>query len=456
MTFTPPSQRHNQDVAGGRHSITAPAPLWSSFEDVQDQMLWDMLDSGHTSRALVRLACAIAWMLLAVSAGLAAWWWGLPMLAIAPLILLHGQRRWALAVIDRTGSFSVVLRKLLPYPQSPGFHPLGLLDFGACCFIGAGTGWIGNAFGSPATLYAAPAASILAAGAIIPGALNMTAHVSWELETAKRREVWRRPLVSLVSAAFVVFVLWPRPGAGRVHHTLEQLAVLAALFTLAIGTYGQWLLTHESHLIRLRSGAMRRAVQDADSHHVHQLKNLARSLYEQHQEITPSFMGERVRDLAIAIAATENMLKAGSPLPNRGVTEILSGLVGIDDSFAALREVTEEVDPETITPVDAEMLLIAVGDLASNAIKANADRFTVGVRATPEPYGSMLTLTATCKCATVLRSRQISDDSSLMRLASKVESIRGKFLLAEDGTGCHTFTLCWPTTARPTARDTAQ
>jgi hypothetical protein len=92
---------------------------------------------------------------------------------------------------------------------------------------------------------------------------------------------------------------------------------------------------------------------------------------------------------------------------------------------------------------------IAVGDLCSNAVNADARRFRVGLRAQPAEHGSWLTLEAECTCGKAIP--EIAEDSSLMRLATLLHYNRGTFVI-HDSEGSHRFILRWPTTSRPRAR----
>ncbi|MBN1170713.1 MAG: hypothetical protein JXA67_00940, partial [Micromonosporaceae bacterium] len=173
-----------------------------------------------------------------------------------------------------------------------------------------------------------------------------------------------------------------------------------------------------------------------------------RILYRRSDEIPTGDLRERVRRLSVAISSTEQMLKSGRGTPASCVEDVVNGLLGLDERFAALRTVDADLDLRDLTPGDAELVAIAVGDLCSNAINANASRFRVGLRAEQAEHGSWLALEAECTCGKAIP--EVAEDSSLMRLATLLHYNRGTFVICDEG-GSHRFILRWPTTSRPRA-----
>src|SRR5689334_19293309 len=101
-------------------------PLHAGFNQAHEEMRWDILDTGHTSRALIRITATIGWLLIAITYQVDRWWLGLPLLAATSLSLLHGRRMRLRKVADHLGRFGDFLLWAMPYPRKPQLHPLGI------------------------------------------------------------------------------------------------------------------------------------------------------------------------------------------------------------------------------------------------------------------------------------------------------------------------------------------
>jgi hypothetical protein len=425
------------------------SPAWAEVDRIREEMLWSRLETALTASALGRVAAAVGWMTLALVTGASASW-GIAMLVGGCLALVHARRSTVLLLADNAGVFSAAVRWLLPYPRVPHINPVGVIETSGVMIANAGTGWIGGAFaGTPGARAAESAALVLLVVYDLGVIINFTGHVSWELGPAAAFYSGIRPFLPPAMAVVCVGLLWPRPEMGVAYGPAVVTVVVGGMAILLGGWTSGWFLSSAAALMTQRFHGVRRAVQAVDGGYVHQLKNVARIVYRRSDEIAAGDLRERVRRLCVAISSTEQMFKSGRGQPARCVEEVVNGILGLDERFAALRNVEADLDPRDLTAGDAELVTIAVGDLCSNAVNAGASRFRVGLRAETAEHGSWLTLEAECVCGKSMP--EVPEDSSLMRLATLLHYNRGTFVIS-DGGGSHRFTLRWPSTSRPRAR----
>lgn len=439
------------DQDTGPAGVTA-EPIWADVSHIRDEMMWDRLDHALTTRAAARLMGALGWMILAVTCG-GQFGWGVAMLLGTALSVLHAHRRIVLAIVDAAGPASGFVRWLLPYPRSPHTNPCGVIETLGLGIAVLGTGWVGDAFGSTPTAHAAaPAATVmvLIVAAGVTG--NFTGHMSWEFEEGPLFYRRIRLFIGPAIAIFLVMFLWPSPDLGAANAAVLAVTVGGGLAIAVLGWTAQAMVSEEARLVRDRSSQLRAAVQQVDAHQVHQIKNIARVLYDRAEEITEPGLREAAKRLSLAVSSTEKLLKAGRGLPARCVEDLVDGLIGLDDKAADVCVVEADLDPRDLAPGDADLLMIAVTNLTSNALRAHATVFRVGLTAEPTMQGSCLRLHAACSCGRTLTDSDMSKDSSLMRLAVLLERTGGSFVVTDDARGTHEFLLEWPTLSRPRPR----
>lgn len=427
---------------------TQTGALWAQFDQTREEMRWDILDSAHTSRALLRITACLGWLALAWLYTVSGWWWGLLLLTMTSLSLLHGRRKRVLALADTLGRWGAVIRWLMPYPRKPRLHPIGVLDFIGVMLLGLATGRALNIFHPERGASGLAAAEgLLAIVAMAPGGVNMSAHVSWALDglTPQQRRV--RALIPLASGLCVAGCLYPASFSGRGHAALVVLALLAGVTTAGACRFGQWLQHQQIKVIDERADALRSAVQDFDAEMVHELKNIARGLYSEDWLSQPQHLQDQARDLALALSATEKALRTGVEFPALGLREIVPGALGLErERFAGIVDIIADLEPQDLLQRDADLLRNAAGNLVSNAVKAGASRFSIGLTAVGQELGALLTLTATCNCRTALTPSDVPPGSSLMKLARKVGMINGRLRLLDAGPDGHAFVISWPST----------
>lgn len=428
-------------------------PIWADVSHIRDEMLWDQLDHALTTRAAARLMGALGWMILAITCG-GHFGWGVAMLLGTALSVLHARRRIVLAIVDAAGPVSGFVRWLLPYPRSPHTNPCGVIETFGLGVAVLGTGWVGDAFGSTPTAHAAaPAATVmvLIVAAGVTG--NFTGHMVWELEEGplfyRRIRLFIGPAIAII----LVMFLWPSPDLGAARAAVMVVTVGGGLAIAVLGWTAQAMVGEEARLVRDRSSQLRAAVQQVDAHQVHQIKNIARLLYDRAEEITEPALREAATRLSLAVSSTEKLLKAGRGLPARCVEDLVDGLIGLDDKATDVCVVEADLDPRDLAPGDADLLMIAVTNLTSNALRAHATAFHVGLTAEPTRQGSRLQLRAACSCGRTLTESDIAEDSSLMRLAALLKRSGGSFVITDNARGTHEFLLEWPTLTRPRPRE---
>jgi hypothetical protein len=428
------------------------APLWADLEKIGDEMLWDWLDARHLSRALVRSTAAATWLAVAVAVGARYWWAGIPMLAGCLLSIVHARRRAVLSAADRMRTLGPVVRWFLPYPRSPRPHPIGILDALGVVIGMLATGWVLGSFRGAASN--GQAMAIAAAGVVAAiGDLNVTGHVSWEFGRPSRGRILARLAVSVIATALVALTLFPPADIGADRKVAVVVFVLVTVGTLLTGIQGVVVTGRQRRSIDRHIRSLKRAIRYADSRHIHQLKNVARPIYAQVQEVNDRSLRHRIRRLTTAISSMERLFAVNAALGSNAVGEVLAGLRGLDDAFLDY-VVTADLEPADLPEGDQEMIAVAVGDLAANAFKARASRFTIGLTAQRTDNGSLLEIRATCQCPRAFPHR-VPPGSSLAGLANMVVGSRGSFVVDGAGSTTHTFVLRWPSIATPRPRVTA-
>lgn len=420
------------------------APVWAELTRIREEMLWSFMDRMLTAGALIRVAVAVMWMALALATGAEAWW-GACMMLGGLLSLLHARRGMVMLIADSAGPLGRFVRWLLPYPRGPHVNPTGAIEATGAVVACIGTGWFGAAF---TTTPSARAVGILASALMYAYTtsivVNLTGHVTWEFGPIAPFFQRVRPIVSLGCSIIALAMLWPSPDLAAAYPATVTISIIATASMVFAGPMAQWFLASTAQHSSSHIHATRSATQAVDSQYVHQLKNMARILYRRADEIPSGDLRERVRRLSVTISSTEHMLKSGQGIPARCVEDVVNGLLGLDERFATLRNVDSDIDFHELTPGDAELIAIAVGDLCSNAVNARASRFRVGLRMEPDDAGHWLVLAAECVCGKAIP--EVAEDSSLMRLATLLHYNRGTFVIQDDGCS-HTFTLRWPTTS---------
>lgn len=423
-------------LVGGEES-----PVWAGLDRVREELLWSWMDRLLTVGALVRVVVAVLWTAMAAATA-ATIWWGVAMVIGAALSLLHARRGTVLLIADHAGPLAPAVRWLLPYPRVPHVNPIGVLETLGVLAASVGTGWMGAAFDATAGSRAAGSAALAMIFVYdVSFVVNLTGHVTWQFEPIgafyRRIRSITAPGIALIAMA----VLWPSRGLGSGYPSSVVVVLVGTVAMALTGVVAKRLLDSTARTTGRGINEVRRTTQAVDGSYVHQLKNQARILYRRSDEIAAGDLRERVRRLSVAISSTEQILKSGRGTPARCVEDVVNGLLGVDERFAGLRNVDADLDLGQLTAGDAELVAIAVGDLCSNAINANASAFRVGLRAEVGRFGGWLELEAECVCGKPIP--EIAEESSLMRLARLLHYNRGSFVIRDDGAS-HRFILRWP------------
>ncbi len=429
---------------------------WADYHHLIREMLWDDLDMGRLSRALVRTGASLGWILLAVASKAEGWWWGLPMLLVCALTIVHARRSPLVAL---SGWASRVQAWLLPQPDHPSIHPLGIADGVATLITAAATPFV---FSQNDT---GIAATLLAGISIAAGSVNVAAHVSWELgNVASSWHRWRRWGGCILGGAGAASLC---PWADPSNNIQWWLAACVLVTTVFAYMYGTWRLQSSADLRRARAASIKRAARFVDSRHLHVLKNL-------------------LETLSVTVESRHASLQSGEPLPPAGLLKALRGLQAVTAlttmawklcqsdgnesggmgaveaiGYAVLvaerpfdARVLADLDPEKLQPVDRELIWTAVSDFASNAYKANAEIFTISVTASGSDQNAtrQIELIAVCDC-TASKALDIMPGTSLELLAVSAGRIGGVLTASRIDDHRHCYRLTWPTYARPTARN---
>gem|GEM_PF-2462686 len=430
-----------------RHSFDMDISAWPDGSKLREPWLWDLATTQLAGRALFRIVVSCLWLWLAEVAAPGAVPWGVPMLASSAFSYLHARRDAVVAVASWLKAYAPRAARwwqaAFPYPSEPHLNLSGFVELAGLLATGWATGRGGNRFA------AQPAAEALAGGlvcAVVASVIvNLSGHPVWEMDLGRawiRRIRWfLGPAAALVAAA----VLWPAGGDGtlRVGVAAGSLLIILSGWAAARG-----LSTLSGGVDRLL-GLLSDDVRLFDAQFVHSaFKNHARFILGRADLISDADLRRAVRNLCFAAADVKSRLDDGRLI--RSAQDVVDSLASADAAWAPYRNcVVADVDPHQLQPRDRTLIFITVSDLFTNAVTAGAQELTIAVTAAPADSGSTITVTGFCRCGKILT--QPAAGSSLRMLASTVAGRGGGFVVRDDGTGAHTFTVTWPTTATPAA-----
>lgn len=193
--------------------------------------------------------------------------------------------------------------------------------------------------------------------------------------------------------------------------------------------------------LRQRVWAVKAEVQAVDARHIHQVKNVARLVYDDVESPDARFKAG-VRQMVLMLSGLEDSVRSGRDAHARSATEIVAGLRDLDSTVSRSVVVLSDVEPSDLDPSDVELMTFVLGDLISNAVRAESQRTTVEVIAHHEIGGSRIVVTVACECGTPVGP--VQEGSSLLHLAGMLALAGGELVLEDGGLPSHRFVAAWP------------
>ncbi|HXL88493.1 MAG TPA: hypothetical protein VN969_05835 [Streptosporangiaceae bacterium] len=426
-----------------------PPAVWDSDRQLRHDALWKDADQILTTRAMMRCALALGWIVLAaLTIPGDAWAGGIPMLLASGISLLHASHTLVVRIEEHLPHWlRRLFKRLFVYPDQPHLNWVGVAELAGLVSLGMVTGWPGRLLAAdPAT---AAVGSVITIGILGSVVANTTAHAIWEVAPGP---LWMRRVrlfIGPFGAAAGFALLWSASPATP--------ARFVAVAGPALVMAGSWrLIAQVAGQVRGFDEARAQTTESAhriDSRLVHStLKNPTRAIIDELARIPDPALREGVRRLCYGIGGFAQGLALGRTRDIRSAGEVLQALLSFNPDWAVRygASVTHDLEPDDLTHRDAGIIFMAVSDLVTNAAMRSATQLEVALTCTPTADGSILTLRVLCLCGA--RIGPITPASSLMGLARLVHGENGTMTIDDAGDGSHVFELAWPSGRRPRAQ----